>query len=126
VFLVLSIVFYTSNAQITKRYWMVGGSAAATRQQQNRNDIFIKTTQIRILPNISYFFADKFAAGVKPALDILTSSINNSGSSSTSFSIEPFIRYYFLPPVRVVNLFAEANYEYSWYSNAGKTNGYKF
>jgi hypothetical protein len=122
-FVILSSI---SNAQITKRNWMVGGSGTFSKQEQESIAGKIKSSRLILTPNIGYFFVDKFAAGIKPSLDFYKNTVNARDDKNTQVGIGPFVRYYFLPVDKIVNLFAEADYRYSSGSNGYRQNLYFF
>jgi hypothetical protein len=122
--------FLTANAQITKGNWMVGGtgnfSSYENKFQNNGTEVSNKGIGISISPNIGYFFKDKFAIG-----SIVSIGYTNPQDfeSSTSYSIGPFVRYYFLKVDNQINLFAEASYlfgESKLGNNKSASNGYGF
>lgn len=122
----LVILFSISNAQITKGNWMVGGSGTFSKQEQESIVGKIKSTRLILIPNIGYFFVDKFAAGIKPSLDINKNTVNGNKIASNLVGVGPFVRYYFLPVDNIVNLFAEADYRYSSGSEGTRQNLYCF
>jgi hypothetical protein len=50
------IVAFTSNAQITKGNWMMGGSASFGNYKTTIGENAVESTSISISPNIEYFF----------------------------------------------------------------------
>ena len=108
-------VFYTAKSQITKGNWMLGGNisfASTTYGSQNFSQNTAYTFQIN--PNVGYFIGNKFAAGLKTG-------INFSGYKATgtdiyskynNYNVGPFLRYYFLPTEKMVNILAEGVYQY--------------
>jgi hypothetical protein len=121
-FLIAFIFCNNANCQITKGNWLVGGSATFSRLQNSSTaSAQFKQTNFEIRPLLGYFLKDKFAVGLDPSLVYGSNIINNSNNSSTSFSIGPFIRYYFLDTENMVNLFAQTGYDY--YTITGKGQG---
>lgn len=113
---VATLLFSISvNAQITKGNWMVGGNASFSSKESfsdlNKSEKKIERS-VQISPNIGYFFIDKLAVGGKIGYEGL---FNNSfgGNSFNTYFFGPFVRYYFLKPEKLVNLFAEGSYSYS-------------
>jgi hypothetical protein len=100
-----------TNAQITKGNWMVGGDASFdnTTLKNKDGEILGSGNGVRIYPNIGYFFLTKFAAGINANFNYNKTS---GASSTTGYGVGPFVRYYFLKPEKIVNVFAEANYNY--------------
>ncbi|MBS1639190.1 MAG: outer membrane beta-barrel protein [Bacteroidetes bacterium] len=111
---------YTAKSQITKGNWMVGGNAGFITEHETSQSLNLdnKTLIIQASPDIGYFFADKFAAGLKMNINSSRTTYTVNGSPSTNrasaYGISPFARYYFLPAKNErVNLFAETDYQYS-------------
>ena len=118
-----AFTFYNhANCQITKGNWLVGGNGTFSRVQNSSTaSAQFKQTDFEIRPLLGYFLKDKLAIGLAPSLAYGSNIINNSNNSSTSFSIGPFIRYYFLDTENMLNLFAQTGYDY--YAITGKAQG---
>lgn len=101
----------TTNAQITKGNWMVGGNASysSSNAVDANGNKFGKSMTIQIAPNLGYFFIDKLVGGAQLNFNYGKPS---GGNSSTSYGISPFLRYYFLKPEKRVNILAEASFGY--------------
>jgi hypothetical protein len=101
----------TTNAQITKGNWMVGGSAYfnSYNAKNGKGEEIQKGTSVNLQPNIGYFFYNNFAGGLSAGYGI---SKTNNDASNSGFSVGPFLRYYFLKPEKRVNLLAEVDYYY--------------
>ena len=59
--------FLTSNAQITKGNWMVGGNGSYSNKESytnNFNSSKLKTSEIDLKANIGYLFVDNLQAGI--------------------------------------------------------------
>lgn len=110
--LITAILFtITTNAQITKGNWMVGGDASYTNSKViNANDKIIGSgNSIRVFPNIGYFIIDKFSLGINGNFNYGKS---NGSPSNIGFGVGPFARYYFLKSEKRINLLTEVNYNY--------------
>lgn len=97
-------------AQVNKGQIMVGGSAGF-----NRGSIGDwKRTDISIAPDLGYFFIDQLAGGLRPEFAYYKSKQKTNGTtttnSATSYTIAPFVRYYFMPSGEELNIFADASY----------------
>lgn len=115
--LVTTLLSFNSNSQITKGNWMLGGSISFSSTNLKseigqKNTFFI----LQGAPDIGYFIADKFAAGLKV-------SINSSGgkatgtsvfSTNTDYNFGPFARYYFLSTEKQFNILTEGTYQYGF------------
>jgi hypothetical protein len=122
--LLISFIFLsmTANSQITKNNWLVGGNGRLAFRTQTTNVINAKSTNLGLSPNVGYFFVDKLAAGARISLNYDKVNFSGGVSKTTQIGIGPFIRYYFLNPDNIVNLFSEAGYQYIHStSNSGNT-----
>lgn len=116
---IYSFIIKNANCQITKGNWLVGGSASySSLNSLSTASTQFKQSNFQITPSVGYFLKDKFAVGLNPSLYYGS---NNIGNSSTIITIGPFVRYYFLIPENVFNLFGEGSYAYG--SNTGKGQG---
>lgn len=103
----------SSQAQITKGNWMVGGSGYFKNikyKAKNNPTTATESNHLGVTPNIGYFVIDKLALGLKSGLyyyeqDKLYKDIH--------YSIGPFVKYYFLNTEKRVNVFAQADYSYN-------------
>lgn len=107
----------TANAQITKGNWLVGGDAfyssteykyAANEDEGSTSDKFY---EIKINPNVGYFFIDKLAGGLQ--VNLFFNDINPGGNTdgrNHGYGLGPFMRYYFLNQEKRINVFAQVNY----------------
>ena len=91
-------------AQVSKNQWLVGGNAGFNSSKQGD----FKSTSITFSPNVGYFFINNFAGGLR--LNISSQKIDGAESSTTMFTAAPFVRYYFLPAGKQVNIFGDAEY----------------
>jgi hypothetical protein len=97
--LVLSMLFINlwANCQITKGYWMVGGSASYSSTNYksdfgSKNKVF----DLQLTPQIGYFIADKLATGI--AADIVYSGFRideSTKSTTTDFNLGAFCKIFF-------------------------------
>ena len=117
--LTASIYFNSAKSQITKGNWMIGGNASFSFSNNDNESYNTKLNEINLLPNAGYFFVDKFAVGlrlgyyrgetkVKSNIGLPT---NNFYKYST-YSIGPYIRYYFLKSEKPYNILIEGSYQY--------------
>jgi len=104
-FIATLFIVFTSNAQITKGNWMMGGSLYLVRDKSTTDGNVSHVTAIDIKPNVGYFVIDKLALGTN-------TEIGFSSNRSEIFGIAPFIRYYFLEEEKKINIFSEFNYEF--------------
>ncbi|WP_291096937.1 MULTISPECIES: outer membrane beta-barrel protein [unclassified Flavobacterium] len=118
----------SSNAQITKGNWMVGGTGSFDSYRQEQTFIYQPTgleanvnwsnQDIEISAKVGYFVIDKLVLGVTPTYTrIKSKTISNDpnwsgGSQDTyKFSLGPFARYYFLSKDKPFNILTEVNYQ---------------
>ena len=99
----------TSNAQITKGNWMMGGGASFGNYKNTSGTSSAESTSIGLYPNVGYFAIDKLSVGASGEFTY----IFDKGDTKTisSNSIAPFIRYYFLNNEKTINIFSEASYQ---------------
>lgn len=103
------LVSFSASSQVAKRNWLFGGNAAFSSVKSSSTLGQNKQRNIEVNGNAGYFFADKFAAGIRSGGGW------NKGAGTTSvtvYTVGPFLRYYFLPVDSKVNVFAEGSYAY--------------
>jgi hypothetical protein len=98
----------TVSAQINKGQWLVGGNAAFTSSKEGD----FKTTTFQFSPNAGYFFINNLAGGLRLSISSEKDKFNSFESTTTTTSIAPFVRYYFLPAAQKTNIFADASYSF--------------
>ncbi len=95
------LVTIAANCQLDKKYWLVGGSGSFF----SYNDEFTtpgqptisgKLTEINLAANIGYFFADKFAAGLRPGINSVKSRGLNTASAGTELFFNSAVGLEFL------------------------------
>lgn len=124
-------LFMSINGQVTKNNWLVGGNINFSSSKY-RGDATVNQNRSTILigPKIGYFILDKFATGL--LLNYQNDKTKSPGTSSpsqnvSSFGIGPFLRYYFLKPGQIANIFFETSYQYGTSkSNTGNGNISKY
>jgi hypothetical protein len=127
--LYLTILFSCfTQAQITKGNWMIGGSgsfSSNTEYSKNTNNKY-KSEDFSINADIGYFFINKLSTGVK--INYYKTKPNYEGAfENSSYSLGPFVRYYFLKPEKIYNIFLESAYSWEQYnSNTFITNSQAF
>lgn len=109
-FLLLSLIGFS---QINKGQFLIGGIISFESFKYDNSLYGVnKSNTLNIAPNIGYFFCDKLAAGLR--LDFASMNSNNQfvETFSKRTSVNPFLRYYFLPKVNKVNALFDAGYVY--------------
>jgi len=108
------LIVNISKAQLTKGNWMLGGnigfSSGTNKSEFNSPNTYYN---IQINPNVGYFLNDKFATGLKTSIIL----IDQRGSKTiyskyNNYNFGPFIRYYFMPVDKRINILAEGVYQY--------------
>lgn len=94
-------------AQINKGQWLVGGSAGFESGKYGDVDES-KYTSFELSPAAGYFFINNLAGGLR--LNVSTTKYKEDDDAMSSFSLAPFVRYYFLPAGEKVNILADASY----------------
>jgi hypothetical protein len=114
--------FSKSDGQITKGNWMLSGNASiSTQKNSSTASLQYSQTDILFSSGVGYFVYDKFSVGIRPSLIYGSNSISNS---NTVFGVGPFLRYYFLKPENIINIFSETSYSYGMISGSSKSNTY--
>lgn len=123
-----SFIINNANSQITKGNWLVGGSASfSSIKNGSAASAQFKQTNFQISPLAGYFLKDKFAIGLRPSLTYGNNTLGGISHSETLIAIGPFVRYYFLQPEKIFNLFTEAGYSYGSYVRSGsRQNSFSF
>ena len=108
----LLVISINVNSQITKDYWMVGGSgyykfSKLTLDNGSGNEY----SYITIKSDIGYFIKDKWAIGgiLRYDDDLNPHSYNRNINGGLGI----LTRYYFLNPNRITNIYAQINYTYT-------------
>jgi hypothetical protein len=122
---VLLLVSYSqSNCQITKKNWLVGGAFSYSNWQSEGTDAIIgKFSNFNAIANIGYFPIDKLAFGLAVNSRFAKSKYSQVDGTTTTdrqsvHGLGPFLRYYFLPTEKRINLLTQAGFIYSFYSNS--------
>jgi hypothetical protein len=124
-FLTALIASLSLNAQITKNNWLVGGDLNFT--QNNFKSIRPEGTTtaenfiIRLNTNIGYFPINKLAIGLSSRFNY---NIPKGRINSLTVGAGPFVRYYFLKPENLINLFSQVDYLYGSGFTEGTRNTY--
>jgi hypothetical protein len=125
---VLLIIFAASNvsAQTEKGNFLVGGTLTASNSSNNIGSVDATATGFGISPSVSYFFADKFAAGLITNYSYSATKSESGGVTSKtnilSNGIGPTVRYYF-PLGEKVWLFPEVDYLWGGSHTQLRSNG---
>lgn len=109
------LILNKSYSQITRDNWMVGGDANFSFNNSNTGATETKTTTINVAPNIGYFFADKFAGGIRLSIYKNNIKFGPPDDNYTTFSyynIGPFVRYYLLNVENRGNIVTEVSYQF--------------
>ena len=118
-FLIDFFLSASTQAQLTKGNWLVGGNFSYLKDKSGGVDAVNSNSRtITVSPNIGYFAFDKFASGLR--LNLAFTKQKYPEVNGTSYSISqnllgagPFLRYYFLDREKRINVFSEGNFEYS-------------
>lgn len=109
-FILFCFIIKTSDGQISKDNWIMGGSAGfSTLNSSSEAGLQFSQKDFRISAAAGYFLTDKFVIGIKPSFSYGSNSIS---ISSTVIGIGPFVRYYLLSREYMFNLFTEGSYSY--------------
>ena len=103
-FIATLFVAFTSNAQIEKGNWMMGGTAGLSNYKTSSNGFSDEGTNIYIAPNVGYFIIDKMNIGASVLLQF------SNTLSGPLYGLSPYVRYYFLEKEKQINIFSEVSY----------------
>ncbi|QGW29401.1 outer membrane beta-barrel protein [Phnomibacter ginsenosidimutans] len=114
-------VFFVANsyAQITKGNWLVGGNFQFAKSNNNGTaSSNSRNTTFTISPKVGAFILDKGAIGLRGNYkSTMTKYEVTPGNLITNrqytIGVGPFIRYYFLPEEKLVNIISEVNVMYN-------------
>lgn len=116
-FLIGTILLTVStNAQITKNNWMVGGNISFTNSKTSPNDNSHSestSNAFNVSPNIGYFIVNKLAVGASYQYNSEVIKSDMGKAKYKSDNLGPFIRYYLLKPEKTANIFLETSYNFS-------------
>ncbi len=111
----LFIFCLVATGQISKKNWLMGGNITFNSTSYN-SDAGQKTTGyvLDIAPDVGYFIANKWAAGVRINFHEIGSKATGTTISSTytTANYGVFTRYYFLPKEKLVNILLDGAYQY--------------
>ena len=68
---------------------------------------------LNLSPTVGYFIRDRFSLGIKMGYQHYRNVNQNSVDQSSVFGLGPFVRYYFLPIDKSINIFGQLDYSYS-------------
>lgn len=106
------LITIKGNCQLTKGNFLIGGNASfSSTKFKNTLTSNYTLTELNISPNIGYFFADKFAFGIRPGYSLTRNNFGNTKSTFENFLIGPFARYYFLEKDKRINILSEISYQ---------------
>ena len=121
---VATLLFSLSlNAQLSQSTWLAGGSGTFYSQSQNWDPADpekVKGVYWEANPAAGYFFADKWAAGLKAKLRFSKITYQFVRVNDKVLGVGPFLRYYFFPKDYRVNLVGEAAYQYLMVATANE------
>ena len=119
--LIISYLFIlfclAANSQITKGYWLIGGSGKFDSYNQKTILGTLNTewnyTNIDISPSVGYFVKDRAAFGVRSTFSSIKGADVRGGirQDEYTFWIGPFSRYYFFKPGKQVNILTDISYQ---------------
>lgn len=101
----------------------MGGNGGFSHSDETLNgNIQVNSNTIDLSPNIGYFFADRFAGGLRLNLNYQVTKNPNFKARTTTFLSGPFIRYYFLDKENMINIFSEAAIQFYSSKHKGTNN----
>lgn len=112
-FLLLTIAT-TAFTQIRKGQYLLGGNISfeSVKNESSINPAY-KSGNFFISPAVGYFIMDRMAGGLRIDLSAYDSESGGVETHYTATSISPFLRLYFLPIPKKVNVFIDVSYMHS-------------
>lgn len=108
--IIASLTINYANSQITKGFWMFGGTGSVISGSTTTLNTTYKATAISLNPRGGYFIANKLATGLALNYDYQKSGVGTSFSEpSQAIGLSSFLRYYFLVPTNRINILSEIN-----------------
>jgi hypothetical protein len=89
-----------AQGNINKGNVMLGGRVSFT--STSVSGFRGSSTEFEATPNVGYFFADRFAGGMELGY--------SSNDDASTFIFSPYLRYYFLPATKKVNILAQGSF----------------
>ncbi|MDE3144699.1 MAG: outer membrane beta-barrel protein [Bacteroidota bacterium] len=113
ILLSLAIIFIalSTQAQTEKGTWLLGGSASFSSTKATNSSAVRNST---VSPVAGYFINNNLALGAGINLQSIT-------GGYSSFSVAPFVRYYFLPIGTNAKLFGNGSFGYGSYKYGGSS-----
>jgi len=112
IFALSLLSFLTSNAQITKGNWMVGGSGSYSNKEvynKNFSNDKGRTTEIEVTANAGYFIIDKLQGGTRLSYEHYSRK-GDETSQRYWLKYGIYSRYYFLKPDKLINFYLDGQY----------------
>lgn len=107
------LIFSNASSQITKTNWMIGGAASfRSSNYEEAAGVTSKQIIVQLSGNVGYFLIDKLTVGLKPEYERTEVKQNANHQVVNTYGLGPFVRYYYLPVDRYVNIFSELSYQY--------------
>lgn len=110
--LVLLVAITTSSfTQIRKGQFIIGGNInfESTKSESSINPTSV-SNNFFLSPNIGYFIINKMATGLRIDVRSYNFKTQNLQTHQINTSLSPFLRYYFLPISKKVNVYIDASY----------------
>ncbi|HEV8084749.1 MAG TPA: outer membrane beta-barrel protein [Chitinophagaceae bacterium] len=121
---IISTVSISAFGQLSKNTWLVGGSGSLYSYNEDYTapsiNVTTKYTNIDLSASVGYFFADKFAGGIRPNFSSSKGESSGGGSmDNIKIAVGPFLRYYFLAPEKQFNILTDVGYQFGINRNGG-------
>lgn len=137
------LIAISSNAQLEKKTWLVGGTGSFNSFTRESTFIYdlnnvsstsimqSKIKQFDISAKVGYFFYNKLVSGITFSYDrqiesdgkILAGVFSPRISDDVKFSAGPFVRYYLLNKDKNFNILAETSYQFGIITNTANASG---
>lgn len=109
-FVVVFNFYNQADCQIMEGNWMIGGVASFKSSKYDLGGVSSRQTIAQLSGDVGYFIINKLAAG--PKFGYSRTEVNSRHNVVNTYEICPFVRYYFLPAEKYVNIFSELSYQF--------------
>ena len=116
---------FSLSAQLAKNSWMIGGSLGFSSNAYKGTTV----NQYAITPKAGYFLIDRLAAGIGLNVSLIHQSYSYPNYPFPSYhqnvyGVGPFVRYYFLPTQKPVNVLLEVSDQYNRVTQSATPSGH--
>ena len=112
----ISLFSTSAFSQLNKNQFLVGGNVSFSSLTNKGDDLKKnRSTTFQFAPDIGYFIFDQLVLGGKIGISFYKSTVDYAvpyNYKTSSINLSPFVRYYILPKMKKVNVFAETDFSF--------------